>query len=141
MYTYKIKTENKNDTLQTIITKEGITADFTLGQVYDHKLKLEQEIKEKEGQIEIHQATMDNILSNHKDVAKIVKKIKESKNSQGILATLFLYIQNDIDRDNNERMVKERKSVIREYRKELKTIHEALSIPEPVKISYEKGNK
>lgn len=141
MYTYKIKEKDDNDALNTLIIKEGITAEFKLQNVYDHKSKLEQEIKEKEGQVEIAQASMTNILENHPDVKEIVDEIKKKENSQGILATLFLYIKHDIDKDNNQRMVDERKKVIAEYESELETIHKDLDISKPVKIGFTKANK
>ena len=139
MYTYKIKESNEQDALQTVITKEGITTDFSLKDVYDHKLKLEQEVKEKEGQVEIAKASMQNILENHEDIKDVIKDIRANKNAQGILATLFLYIKHDIDKDTNQRMIDERKKLIEEYEEELKTIHESLNLPEPIKISYAKG--
>ena len=141
MFTYKIKEANEGDSIQTIVTKEGITADFSLKDVYDHKLKLEQEIKEKEGQVEIAKASMTNILENHQDVKAIIKEISGNKNAQGILATLFLYIKHDIDKDNNQRMIDERKKVIAEYDTELDVIHETLAIPKPVKIGFTKAKK
>lgn len=141
MYTYKIKSEDQEDTLQTVISKEGITAEFELQDVYNHKLKLEQEIAEKEGQVEIAKASMQNILNNHKDVKKIVKEITAMKNAQGILATLYLYVKHDIDKDNNQRMVDERKKVIKEYEEELNIIHDTLHIAKPVKIGYTKANQ
>jgi len=139
MYTYKIKEENTNDSLQTVVVKEGITAEFKLQDVYNHKLKLEQDIKEKEGQVEISKASMLNIEKNHKDVKKIVDQIKKMENSQGILATLYLYVKHDIDRETNEKMVQERKDLVKEYEDELKVIHETLNLPEPVKITYDKA--
>lgn len=139
MYSYKIVTEDSVDSLNTVVEKAGITTEFSLKDVYDHKLKIEQDLREKQGQVDIATSSMQNILNNHKDVAKIVDTIKKRENAQGLLATLFLYIKHDIDRENNQKMVEERQKVIEEYEKELNEIHESLSIPKPVKISYEKA--
>lgn len=141
MYKYKIVESHQNDSLQTKIEKSGIKTEFVLQDVYNHKLKIEQEIKEKEGQVEIAKASMQNILNNHAEIKEIVDSILAKKNSQGILATLFLYIKHDIDKDNNQRMVDERKKLIEEYEKELDVIHEKLSIAKPVKIGFTKANQ
>jgi hypothetical protein len=141
MYTYKIKEADESDALNATITKEGITADFKLQDVYNHKLKLEQEIKEKEGQVEIAKASMTNILENHEDVKEIIKDIRARKNAQGILATLFLYIKHDIDKDNNKRMIDERKTIVSQYDEELDLIHKELNIAKPIKVGFTKANK
>jgi hypothetical protein len=141
MYKYKIVESHENDSLQTKIEKSGIKTEFVLQDVYNHKLKIEQEIKEKEGQVEIAKASMQNILNNHAEIKEIVDSILAKKNSQGILATLFLYIKHDIDKDNNQRMVDERKKLIEEYEKELDVIHTKLSIAKPVKIGFTKANE
>lgn len=141
MYNYKIVAEDIVDSLKTVIEKSGITTEFTLKDVYDHKLKVEQDLKEKQGMVDIAIASMQNIMNNHKDVAKIINSIKKRENAQGLLATIYLYIKHDIDRETNQKMVAERQQLIEEYEKELDEIHETLSIPKPVKISYVKGEE
>jgi hypothetical protein len=139
MYTYEVISKNDKDTLETKIKKSGITSDFTLRQVYDHKATLEKDIKERKAKIDVCAATMQNIENNHKDVAKIIKTIKKGDNPTGVLATLFMWIREDMERDNQNRMLKERKQVVREYERELSVIHSTLAIPEPIKISYNKA--
>lgn len=139
MFTYEIVKENKDDAIETVVKKLGITAEFSMKSVYDHKLKLEREIKEKKAEAEVNAASMANIMSNHGVIATIIKDIKTKSNPEGILATLFLYIKHDIERANCERMAKEREELLKEYDDELETIHSTLSIPKPVKISYDKA--
>ncbi len=141
MYTYKIVTLNEGDSMETIVSKSGLVSEFSLKQVYDHKLKLEQEIKEKEAKIALCEATKENITINHEDIKEIIDDIKARDNANGVFATLFLWIKEDIERDNNQRMVDERKKVLEEYEEELNTIHESLSIPKPIKIAFTKANK
>jgi len=141
MNTYKILEENEADSIETRIEKSGITTEFVLREIYDHMLALEKDIKAKQGAIEVAEAKMTNIVTNHKDVAKVIEDIKGLNNSEGILATMFLWIKEDIDRDTNRRMIAEREAVIVEYKKELDDIHEALSIPRPIKIAYAKSKK
>jgi hypothetical protein len=142
MYTYEILTKDEKDTLETKVKKSGLTAEFTLKQVYDHKALVEKDIKERAAKVELCVATMKNIEINHPDVAEIIKSIKKGKKKgTGIFATLFLWIQQDMERDNQKRMIKEREEVINEYETELEVIHRTLDIPEPVKISYNKAEK
>ena len=141
MYTYEIIEKDENDSLRTKVKKLGITTEFTLKDVYDHKLKVEQDLKEKQGQVDIATASAQNILINHPEIKKLVDKIEKMENPRGILATLYLYIKFDIDRETNLKMVKERQELVEEYDKELDDIHESLSIPKPVKISYAKGTE
>ena len=141
MYKYKIVTKDENDTQATVISKTGLVAEFSLKQVYDHKLKVEQEIQEKKSTIELAKAKQANIEENHKDIKKIIDSIKKEENSNGIFATLFLWIKEDIEIDNNTKMVEEREALIKNYEEELDNIHKALDIPKPIKISYTKANK
>jgi hypothetical protein len=139
MYTYEIIKQDKNDTQATVIKKSGITTEFSLKDIYDHKLKVEQDLREKKGQVDIAKASMKNITTNHEVIRGIIDDIKAQKNSRGILATLYMYIKHDIDRDTNQRMVKEREALLKEYDEELDVIHEQLSIPKPVKVEYVKA--
>ena len=139
-YTYEIVTENENDVLDSVIKKSGITTEFKLQDVYNHKLKLEREIKEHKANVDIAKAKMENTESHHKEISKLIKSIKKMENPNGILATLFLWIKEDMERDNHERMAKEREELIKEYEDELDTIHDSLSIAKPVKIEYAKAN-
>lgn len=142
MYTYKIVESNDKDALATKVSKTGLVAEFVLQDVYNHKLKVEQDIKEKEAKINISKATMKNIEENHKDVAEIIKSIKKNKRkAEGIFGTLYLWIKEDMERDTNQRMVDERKALIEEYDAELETIHSELNISRPVKVAYTKANK
>ena len=140
MYEYKIVKKDDNDTQETIVSKTGLVAEFSLKQVYDHKLKVEQEIQEKKSTIELSKAKQTNIEENHKDIKKIVDSIKKKENPNGVLATLFLWIKEDIEIDNNTKMLKEREALIKEYEEELDVIHKALDIPKPIKIGFTKAN-
>lgn len=139
MFTYEIVKENKENALETVVKKLGISAEFALKGVYDHKLKLEKEINEKKAEAQVNAASMENITNNHGVIALIIEEIKLKDKPEGILATLFLYIKHDIDRANCEKMVKEREELLKEYDEELELIHSTLSIPKPIKISYAKA--
>jgi len=141
MFKYEVIEKNDNDTLGSTVRKTGLVGEFSLQAVYDHKLKVEQEIREKESKVELSKAVMANIENNHLDVKRIIDGIrKKGAKAEGIFGTLFLWVKEDMERDQNQRMIDERKALIEEYDKELDEIHEQTGIPKPVRISYTKAN-
>ena len=141
MFTYEIIEKNDDDTQATIIKKSGITTEFTLKNVYDHKLNVEQSITAKKAEVEVSKAKQANFTTNYPFIQEVLDMIAKEEKAEGLRGVLFMWIKEDMEIAVATKMIEEREALIKEYEEELDTIHAELDLPTPIKIAYVKGNE
>lgn len=124
MFTYKIK-EDKEEIVEKVLEKTGITIDFTLNDVIKHQKDLLKEIKGLKGQIDFDKAIVDNVETNH----PFVKDFTEEQ-----ITALSLWIPKRLQIAKAEKMIKDREEVLTQYDEEIKEICKQLDLSLPTDI-------
>ena len=134
-YKYKVIKEDKKDKLKSTIEKTGVSVEFNLREVLDHKFDMEKQLFEAEAQIELFKKQMEAATKR----TPFLKKISEMEDiDQKMIAT---YFQKKQEREQFEIREKLLKDTIKEYKKELKMISEQIGIELPKNNFFVKTKK
>jgi len=127
---YKILKKNKENAIDSLIEKDGITAQFTARQVIQHEIQLNKQVLEMEGNIELHEAKTSNILSNNPFLATLTE---EQMHATHMYFESMAFIKGAKDK------VKEIEKVLRQYKKEKAEIEKQTGVKfEDVKLDATK---
>lgn len=124
---YKIIEEHA-DPHQSVILKTGteeVKAEFTVSQVSAEIDSFRKTLKEKESELGIQKATMENLTSFHPEILTTEEKVRQA---------IYLYVEAQIRKEVLENSIKIYTETIEKQTEELKTIMADLSIPNIVNL-------
>jgi len=125
---FELKEENKEDFKQSTIVRKNVETEFSLALVEDHKNDLVKMEKELDSQVNICQATCDNITRNH----EFVKELTDEQ-----LHHVWMYQENKSVVDNAAGKLVEVREQLGTYNELLDTIYEKFGF---VKTDVKKVN-
>lgn len=124
---YKIKKKHNNPD-DVLISKKGyeeINAEFTIGQVLAQIKQFEKTVKEKNSQMSIHQAEMDNVMQNHPKLKNIDEKL---------LQAAYVYIDSKIKYESSKQVRDQHQDAIDRQTEEIEEIRKELKLPTSVDL-------
>lgn len=123
-FSYSIK-ETKENPLEQMIEKKGLTAEFTLQQVRDHTEQLRRELGKLNTQKMAHDAQLTILTARHPEYDEI-----PAENYMSCAA----YCQKKMQNAEIDEAIKNTEEAIKDYEDEEKHIVEVLNIQLPVAI-------
>lgn len=123
MFTYKIIDEKENK-LESIIEKSGVTTKFTAQQVVDHLEYTMKMLKQAEGQLEVNSKQDEMAI----EILPILKDIPEDK-----WQLVMAFAGRQVSKPELVDYIGTCKETISSYETQMKEIEEALGIEFPIK--------
>lgn len=129
---YKIKKEDKKNPLLSTIEITGLSDVVSIKDILDNIDALQKQISELDSKIRIERATMQNVVSNYKDINDLLPSMSDSKEEKDrknqYLVALFIFLKSRDFIHRAEPVVKERKKIIKEEQDNLEKIKESTGI-------------
>lgn len=117
---YEVRTENPDNTLQSILVKKGVEVEFTMEQMDRYTSEALRMLDQYRGQLNLEDAKMKNVEANHDDAIALVRDLDPIKQNA---IRIWLKAKEIIDvmapkRDELEEKLEEHKAEIEEIKKQ-----------------------
>lgn len=117
--------EGKERMEDSIVKRENISAEFTVGDIIDHKKELEKMQAELSGQATVCRATIDNIERNH----EFVKELDDEQRHH-----VWMVYENQDVLKKSEQKLEQVEEQLKQYTDLMKVLHEKFGfVPTDVK--------
>lgn len=124
MYSYKLK-EVKENPLDSIVEKSGITAEFSINQLLEEGKRIEKKVTEIKGQLTIEEAKKTNVEENHPFV---LEELSEEEIKKAHHITFHRQLKSNISQLNE--YISRLENAIKENNEEIEKIKQDLDIRE-----------